>query len=222
MSILRVKRPPHAVQFHDRGALLRLLGIDHFHLYPYLLHQLGLFMDAFHPLLGLAQQESALVPKGKIQFRGQRLIEPKALQVHIAQQRHSLPHPPHGAGLAELPQPSHKVEIPAPFDVEGAVRVEHPAQALGDDPRLGQRYAVAGHNQPGVSIRTPRADHILFDHSNLAALFLEKVRRTDTDDSAADDQHIYLLRHSQASRLSDRLFVFHSAYSGTLYAENLR
>ena len=106
MGVLRVKRPAHAVQFYGR-TLLRLLGIDHFHLQPYLLHQLGFFADVLQALFGLAQQEPTLVPKGKIQFRGQALIKPQALQVHIAQQRHGLPHPPQGAGLAELPQPSH-------------------------------------------------------------------------------------------------------------------
>ena len=49
------------------------------------------------------------------------------------------------------------------------------------------------------------------------------MRRADTNDSAADDQHIYLLCHSQASRLSGTLTPvgFRSTYSGRLYAENL-
>ena len=91
-------------------------------------------------------------------------------------------------------------------------------------PRLGQRHAVAGDDQSSVAIRATRADLVLFHHSNFAALLLEKVRRADTDDSAADDQHIYLLRHSQASLLSGTStpVVFRSAYSGTLYTENLR
>jgi len=93
-----------------------------------------------------------------------------------------------------------------------------------DDPRLGQRHAVAGDNQPRVAIRTPRADLVLFHHSNFAALLPEKVRRADTNDATADDQYICLLSHSQASRLSGILtpVVFRSMYSGTLYAENLR
>ena len=118
--------------------------------------------------------------------------------MHIAQERHRPLHPAFGAGFAKLPQPGDQVAVQTRFDIKGALRIEHPSQALTDDTRFGQRHAVAGHYQPGITIGTARADLVFFDQGHIAALLLQKIRAADPGNPGTDEQYIYFLRHSMS------------------------
>src|SRR4029450_7480282 len=102
-------------------------------------------------------------------------------------ERHRVGDPRRGAGGAELPEPPRELETRARLDVEGAVPVQHPLDALPPDPGGGEGEQVARDDEPGVPIRAARADLALLEERDVPSIAGEVVGGGDADHATADD-----------------------------------
>src|SRR5262249_40926366 len=102
-------------------------------------------------------------------------------------QPHRGPRARWSAGRPESPEPGHERRIRAELDVEGALGVEHPLDALPPHPRSGQGQDVARRQQPGIAVRAARADLAPPDQGHRPAVAREVVGGGDADAAAPDD-----------------------------------
>src|SRR5262249_13594178 len=94
---------------------------------------------------------------------GELAIELEAFHAEPPKKGHRPPHAARRAGGAEAPEPSRQLKARPRLDVERALRVEHPLDALPPDPRGRERHEVGGDDEPGVAVGATRADFALLE-----------------------------------------------------------
>ena len=100
-----------------------------------------------------------------------------------------------GAGLLfvgggpETKEPGHEGAVETRFDVERAVAVQEPAQALAEDSGGSQRQAVARGDESGVAVGTAVADGPGVDDGDVAATTGKGVGGGDANDAGADYEY---------------------------------
>ena len=147
--------------------------------------------------LGPEDLHPPLLPEPELQFPliGQTPVQLQAGVREVSKNGNPLSHGCLSTGLLKPPEPAHQVEVDTRLDVEGADRVQQPAESLAQHSRSGQRDRVAGDDQPGVPVGTPGADLSPFDQGDGASPLRQEVSGADADDAAADDENVRFLRH---------------------------
>ncbi len=155
------------------------------------LEETGFFAGFLEAGVGAEDVEEAVAGVGAIHAvqGGPFVVEIAAGKVEIAEQGDG------GAGLlfvggspeTEKPGPEGAVETGS--DVEGAVAIEEPAQALAQDSGGGERQAVAGRDEAGVAVRTAVADGSGVDDGHVAASTGKGVGGGDANDAGADYEY---------------------------------
>src|SRR4029453_17105393 len=219
---LRVAREPldEAVR-HEEGVLPAVEGADDAGAQRGLGRPRRRAVEDLDGRAGLAEEASLLVPvrqflareehgqgarltKGEVEAALLRelLVELQALDAQAPEQCHRVPEPRRGAGGAELPEPPRELETRARLDVEGAVPIQHPLDALPPDPGGGEGEQVARDDEPGVPVRAARADLALLEERDVPSIAGEVVGGGDADHATADDHDAACahLRPPQRSR----------------------
>ncbi len=147
-------------------------------------------------VLRLAEHEQASADEAEVvvAFACEFFITGTAGEVEVAEQRRGAFDVFGSAGTHEVDTPAEEVEAQAGFDVKGAARVPHHAQAGGDHARSGEWDEMARGDIAGVAERAAVAGgrvEVAFDQGDAVAGAAAEMGDGETDDAAADDEDVF-------------------------------
>lgn len=171
----------------------------------------GFFIKAF---CRFAEHQHPPFGEAELFFLGEFCEKPTAFEIQVAEEF---------AGFLDVFRVGVAVEEPGPAgergveswaDVEGALRVEHPAESLGDHPRGCEGNEMTGDNHPGIAHGAIVATwEFALDQGHGHAALQGIVGGTESDHSAAkhdhaliDWVHVLILSPASCRRLEEFLW----------------
>jgi hypothetical protein len=194
-----ILRPPDAAFGFNLGVGFEFLeagGVTDFGLEAELVGVFGDFGFFFESGLGLAEHKEAFLGERKVFLFGEFDVEAAAFEREVAKEFLGVGDVFFGGVFGKEPDPASEGRGEAGAEKEGALGVDHPFQALGDDAGGGEGNEVGGNDHAGVALgATAGVGVIALDDADGVAGLGEVVGSGETDNSATDDEDV--LRHGR-------------------------